>query len=107
MSTKTEHTPIAHAEADSSPRCAESPGSASSRWKAGGWDIMLQCTACGFRTRRHRNDYNGAIGDAPKPTVETTCSNCTANAGDFAPDVKTVHFIDYSTPAELADFASR
>ena len=77
----------------------------SSEWKAEGWDIMLQCTACGFRVRRHRNDYNGAIGDAPKPTVTTTCSNCTCNAGYPPGDVKTVHFIDYATKAELAAHA--
>jgi alkaline phosphatase len=69
---------------------------------ARGWDIRLQCTVCGTRVRRHRNDYNGAIGDKPKPTVTTTCSNCTCNAGYPPGDVKTVHFIDYATPAELA-----
>lgn len=64
---------------------------------------MLQCTACGTRSRRHRTDYNGDIGDAPKPTVVSWCGNCTANAGNK--DVKTTHFIDYATKAELAAHA--
>ena len=67
-----------------------------------GWDIRLQCTKCGFRVRRHRNDYNGAIGDAPKATVETECSNCTCNAGYPSGGMKTIHFIDYATRRELA-----
>lgn len=66
------------------------------------WDIRLQCTVCGFRVRRHRNDYNGALlGPHPTPTITTMCSNCTCNAGYPKGDVSTIHFVDYATKHEL------
>lgn len=62
------------------------------------WDIRLQCSRCGVRVRRCRDDCG--IGDRPRATVTTECSNCTCNAGYPPGGVKTVHFIDYATPAE-------
>lgn len=68
-----------------------------------GWDIRLQCTACNVRVRRHRKDYPGFLGDSPKATVETVCHNCTTAAGCQTPEVRTLHFIDFATDAELAE----
>jgi hypothetical protein len=59
------------------------------------WDIRLQCTTCGFRVRRNRNDYPGFLGDQPKATITTECSNCTAEAGYPKGGVETLHFIDF------------
>jgi len=59
-----------------------------------GWDIRLQCTLCGFRVRRHRNDYPGKLGKNPDATIEIECSNCTANADYPEGGIKTLHFID-------------
>jgi len=58
-----------------------------------GWDIRLQCTSCGFRVRRHRNDYPGFLGPEPKATLMTECSNCDGE--------KRLHFIDFAQPHEL------
>lgn len=64
------------------------------------WDIRLQCTACGFRQRRNRDDHAGFLGDNPKATITVECSNCTCNAGYPSGGVRTVHFIDYAKPGE-------
>lgn len=67
----------------------------------GGWHFRLQCTVCGFRVRRHKDDYRGALGDQPQATIEIPCSNCTANAGHPRDgEVVTTHFIDYARTAE-------
>jgi hypothetical protein len=60
---------------------------------ASGWDIRLQCTTCGFRVRRHRNDYPGFLGPEPKATLTTECSNCDGE--------QKLHFIDFAQPHEL------
>lgn len=65
------------------------------------WDIRLQCTVCGSRQRRYRRDGNPPYGQTPRATDTVVCSNCTANAG-HKDDVKTVHFIDFASPRELA-----
>ncbi len=57
-----------------------------------GWDIRLQCTVCGFRVRRNRNDYNGKLGQNPDSIIVVECSNCSANANNK--EIKTVHFVD-------------
>ena len=57
-----------------------------------GWDIRLQCTVCGFRVRRHRNDYNGRLQGTPVATIETECSNCDEEIR--------AHFVDYYDPLE-------
>jgi hypothetical protein len=66
-----------------------------------GWDIRLQCTVCGTRVRRHRNDYAGLSGDSPPATVMTGCSNCTCEAGHPREEVQTLHFVDFASPEEL------
>jgi hypothetical protein len=68
-----------------------------------GWDIRLQCTICGFRVRRHRNDYPGFLGPNPKATVTTECSNCSADTGYPKGGFQSLHFIDYATADELAE----
>jgi hypothetical protein len=68
---------------------------------AGGWDIRIQCTVCGTRCRRHRNDHPGSIGATPKATLEGVCHVCTSAAGYPRDEVRTLHFIDYATDEEL------
>lgn len=70
------------------------------------WDIRLQCTVCGFRQRRCRNDHPGYLGDKPKATIEVKCSNCTANANYPEGGVKTLHFIDFASDKEEATISS-
>ena len=79
-----------------SPAFHAASGSASS-----GWDIRIQCTVCNTRSRRHRNDHPGKIGDAPKATLVTVCHVCASAAGYPRDEVRTLHFIDYATDEEL------
>lgn len=73
--------------------------------KVKGWDIRLQCTVCGDRKPRSRSDGNPPFGNEPPATVMETCYNCQdVKTGD---DCKTLHFVDYSTEEEDADYAKR
>lgn len=71
--------------------------------RTSGWDIRLQCTACGFRSRANRYEGNPPMGHEPPPTVERECSNCTAEAGYPKEDVVTTHFVDVATDAEISE----
>jgi len=43
------------------------------------------------------------MGHEPPATIETDCSNCTAEAGDYQNPRVTTHFVDIATDAELGD----
>jgi hypothetical protein len=65
------------------------------------WDIMLQCTICGFRQRRCRKDGNPPFGDNPPATCVTECTNCSAS---LETDVVTDHFVDFITEKEQREY---
>lgn len=65
------------------------------------WDIRLQCTVCGQRKRRCRSDGNPPFGHEPQATTMTVCDQCGADTDE---EVKTLHFVDYATDAELAKY---
>lgn len=66
----------------------------------GQWDIILQCTICGWRSRRHRSDGNPPFGKEPPATVEDVCYNCQSRMHYPVPEVKTTHFVDFARPDE-------
>jgi hypothetical protein len=68
------------------------------------WDIRLQCTRCGQRKRRCRSDGNPPYGREPPATTWEVCYQCSEDLG--RDEVCTLHFIDYATDRELAEFKS-
>ena len=68
-----------------------------------GWDIRLQCTVCGFRHRKNRYEGTdgGPMGHEPPSTVECECSNCGAEANYPDGGIKTLHFVDIASDAEM------
>ena len=71
--------------------------------RTSGWDIRLQCTVCGFRSRVNRYEGEPPMGHEPPATVERDCSNCDAEADYPKGGVKTVHFVDIATDAEISE----
>jgi hypothetical protein len=71
--------------------------------RTNGWDIRLQCVICGFRTRANRYEGNPPLGHEPPPTVERDCSNCHAEANHPIDGVRTLHFVDIATDAEISE----
>lgn len=73
--------------------------------RTGGWDIRLQCTVCGFRHRKDRYERTdgGPMGHELPSTVETECSNCTAETGDYTKPIVTTHFVDIASDAEISE----
>ena len=63
------------------------------------WDIRLQCTKCGQRKRRCRNDGQPPFGHEPPATVMEVCYQCSDGLSE---DVETLHFVDYITEQEEA-----
>lgn len=68
------------------------------------WDIRIQCTVCGKRQRRHRADGNPPFGHEPPPTVMSVCYQCQSDAGYPEPEVKTLHFVDFASEYEMANY---
>lgn len=71
--------------------------------RVSGWDIRLQCTVCGFRTRANRYEGDPPMGHEPPATVERNCYNCEAEANHPKEGIKTVHFVDIATDEELSE----
>lgn len=76
-----------------------------------GWDIRLECTVCGQRSRANRYEGDPPMGHEPPATVVRHCYNCSDSAREYEDGpsvaVETTHFVDIASDSELDDVRYR